>query len=73
MAVMGSEGDTKYTWNREDPADVAIARRTFNSFIQKGYLAFRILAGTAESRGEQITEFDPDAERIVFSPPMQGG
>lgn len=72
MAIMGSEGDTKYAWDRSNPADVAIARRTFNRFRQDGYLAFRVRDG-AESKGEQMTEFDPDAERIIFCPQLRGG
>lgn len=72
MAVMGREGDTKYAWDKNNPADVAIARRTFNKFRQQGYLAFRITDG-AESKGDQMTEFDPEAERIIFCPQMRGG
>jgi hypothetical protein len=73
MAVMGREGDTKYAWDKTSPADVAIARRTFNKFRQEGYLAFRVKDGGGESKGELMTEFDPDAEKIVFCPQMRGG
>lgn len=73
MAVMGREGDTKHAWDKNNPADVALARRTFNSFKQKGYAAFRVQDGSTEKKGEQIDEFDPEAERIIFSPPLRGG
>lgn len=72
MAVMGKEGDTKHFWDKKNPADVALARRTFNRFRQMGYAAFRLKDGT-ENKGEQLDEFDPDAERIIFMPQMKGG
>jgi hypothetical protein len=74
MAVMSQDGDTPYGWDKNDPADVAIARRTFNRFIQQGYNAFRAAAKDGpEKRGEQMDEFDPEAERIIFVPQLVGG
>lgn len=67
---MGKEGDIKYRWNKNNPTEVDIARKTFEKYRKEGYLAFRMTDG---NRGEMMTEFDPDAERILFSPPMQGG
>ncbi len=74
MAVMSQDGDTPYGWDKNDPADVAIARRTFNRFRQQGYAAFRAKAEEGTERtGEQMDEFDPEAERIIFVPQLVGG
>ncbi len=73
MAVMGKEGDTKYSWDRSNPADVAIARKTFNKFRAIGHTAYRVSDKNGESRGEVMTSFDPEAEKIIFSVQMAGG
>lgn len=73
MAVMGKEGDTKFSWDKNNPADVAIARRTFNRYRMDKYVAYRIMDGSTENKGEIMDEFDPEAERIIFSPQMRGG
>ncbi len=72
MAVMGKEGDTKYIWDRTKPAEVEVARTTFNTFVKdKKYLAFKVVGDG--SKGEQVKEFSPDEERYIFVPPMAGG
>lgn len=71
MAVMGSGGDIKKIWNKSNEDEVEDARRTFYDMRRKGYLAFR--ANKDGGRGEQIREFDPDAEQMIMVPPMQGG
>lgn len=73
MAVMGAAGDTKYIWDGGNPAEVEAARRQFEFLTkEKKYAAFR-MTGTDGGRGEQIRTFDPNAERIIFAPAMQGG
>jgi hypothetical protein len=72
MSVMGREGDTKHIWNKNDPVEVEAARKQFDHFRSKKYLAFHV-KGKDGDKGEQMTEFDPNAERIIFTPPMQGG
>lgn len=72
MAIMGLDGDTKYIWDKTQPAEVEVARNTFNSFVKdKKYLAFKVVGDG--SKGEQAREFDPNEERYIFIPPMQGG
>lgn len=76
MAVMGREGDTKFTWSRDNPDEVENARQTFNQYVrEKKYAAFkvRMVKGSAGEKGEQVREFDPDAEAYIFVPPMRGG
>lgn len=70
MSVMGKEGDTKFTWNAKDPTEVEAARATWDLYKKKGFAAFRMKRST---KGDQMDEFDPEAGRILFVPPMQGG
>ena len=73
MAKMGEEGDTKVMWDKDNPAEVEAARVQFETLTKKHrYLAFRA-EGKKGEKGEQIREFDPDAERIILVPPMVGG
>lgn len=71
MAVMGKDGDTKITWDRTRPVEVEEARRTFNSYRDKGYVAYKL--DSMGDKGEVIRNFDPEAQRVVFAPAMVGG
>lgn len=72
IAVMGKEGDTKYMWDKDNAAEVEIAKSTFDSFKKKGYAAFKAI-GDDGKKGELIKEFDPNIERIIFVPALRGG
>ena len=71
MAIMDHTGDQKVTWDRCVPAEVDMARKTFDEWKKKRYMAYKVTDGG--KRGEVLSEFDPKAEHIIFSPPMQGG
>ncbi len=78
LAVMGEPGDTKHIWDKRNEAEVEAARTLFNKLTKKkteggaGYLAFHV-TGKEGDKGEQMTKFDPEAERMILVPPMQGG
>lgn len=72
MSIMDSTGDKKELWNPENQDEVASARATFNKLRGKGYLAYKV-RGKDGDKGEQITEFDPDAGALIMAPPMAGG
>lgn len=72
MAIMGARGDTKYLWDKTKPVEVEAARAQFNKFREEGYLAFKV-TGKNGDKGEQITEFDPEIDALIFAPPMRGG
>ncbi len=72
MAVMDATGDTKYMWSRDNADEVELARKQYGEFKKKGYAAFRV-TGKDGVKGEQMNDFDPDAERIIFVKPMAGG
>lgn len=71
MSVINKSGDVKVTWDPAVPAEVDIAREAFNAHKKKGHAMFRVkgLGG----QGEKMTEFDPQAERILVVPPVAGG
>ncbi len=71
LEVIDLTGDTKVHWDRNKEAEVAAARASYDSLKAKGYRAFRLSAdGTT---GEQLSDFDPTAERILMMPQMRGG
>lgn len=71
MAEMDASGDTTYAWNPADAEDLIAARLHFDLMRGKGYAAYRQDASGA--RGEVIRTFDPEARRIVYLKPLQGG
>lgn len=72
MAVMNETGDKKTIWTKTDEVEVEAARREFDFMKGKGYMAYRV-EGEKGTRGTVINTFDPNAERIIFAPPMRGG
>jgi hypothetical protein len=73
MAVMSREGDLKIIWNKDNADEVASARAQFEELTKKKkFLAYAVVGKNAD-KGEVIKEFDPNAERIILSPPMAGG
>jgi len=71
IAVLGSSGDTKSIWDKSNEDEVENARDTFDKLKKKGYLAFSV--NKDGSKGVQMSTFDPDAERMIMVPQMQGG
>lgn len=72
IATMGRTGDVKTIWNPANADELAHARETFDGLRKKGFLAFRVVDKDG-SKGEQMTEFDPNAKMMIMVPPMQGG
>ena len=72
MSVMDREaGDLKVIWDSERPEEVEAARAQFDQLRKKGYLAYRVRG--SGKRGEQIREFDADAQSIILAPALVGG
>jgi hypothetical protein len=72
MAVMGREGDTKVIWDSDNADEVANARRTFEDLVgRKRYLAFAVKKDG--ERGVQVSEFDPEAGKLILVPRLVGG
>lgn len=78
MDVMNTTGHTTVTWNPEDESSVRDARREFQSLIRQGYSAFRMNVVSengvvVEEKGERISEFDPQAGKVMMVPHLRGG
>jgi hypothetical protein len=72
MAVLDRlKGDTKVIWDADHEEEVEAARAQFDTLTGKGYAAFRVNA--RGRKGEQIREFDSEAEKIILAPQMVGG
>lgn len=71
IGVMGEHGDTKHLWNPKKPEEVREAKLLFETLTKAGYRAFRLKKQSV--KGDQITEFDEKAKRLLFVPPFAGG
>lgn len=71
IAVMDDSGDTKIAWDSDNPDEVENARASFRRLRDKGYGAFK--ADKKGEKSETMHDFDPNAEKIIMSPPMRGG
>jgi cell division septation protein DedD len=72
FAVMGPNGDTKHMWDRTKPVEIDAARELFKKLRKEGYLAYKVV-GEKGDKGEMVTEFDPEAGAVIFSPALKGG
>src|SRR5258708_3431645 len=78
MEIMDITGHRTVTWNPEDQASVAEARREFQKLLREGYQAFRMNVlhedgVVVEEDGERVTEFDPALGKVLMTPHMRGG
>ena len=73
MRIMGTVGDEKLTWDHADDIQIQTAKKKFQELLSKGYKAFISKDIAGQKKGEQITEFDPTAERLIMVPAMAGG
>lgn len=69
--VLDRTGDTKYMWDARNQVEVDAARKQFTELRSKGYLAYKV--DKKGEKAEQVNEFDPGLERIIFAPAMVGG
>jgi len=72
MAIIDGSGDTKLIWDSNKSAEVENARQTFINLKAQGYVAFSV-TGKEGVKGERMSEFHPDTERMIMVPPMVGG
>lgn len=64
MRILNQRGDETLDWNAGDPASVEEARKRFDELKEQGYNFYE----SVESRGKQITEFDPNAGKLIAAP-----
>lgn len=66
-----SMGDIKTIWDSSKKEEVKMAKEQFDKLKKEGYIAFKVKKDG--SKGEVMKDFDPDAEKIILAPKMQGG
>jgi len=71
LTVLDHTGDTKLVWDSAQDDEIEAARKMFNDLKKKGYAAFSVTK--KGDKGELLKAFDPDAERIIMAPALQGG
>ena len=68
LRVMGPEGDQRIEWDTEVQETVDTAKAQFSRLLLNGHVGF-VTTGTPR----KLEEFDPEAGRIVMTPPLSGG
>ena len=71
LRILGINGDIRVTWNTHSDDEIATAKRTFDEKRKEGFLATRTTRRGIE--GDRIYAFDPEAEVILLTPPLEGG
>lgn len=70
--VIDRTGDTKHIWDRRNEAEVDAARELFKKLKKDGYTAYNVKGKDGE-KGSVMSDFDAQAERVIFSPRAVGG
>lgn len=72
LVKMDDTGDTKIMWSKDNQDEIDNAKRTFDDLRKKGFTAYSVKGKNGE-KNEIIRDFDPDSEKIIMAPQMQGG
>jgi hypothetical protein len=71
IRAMDGTGDTKLIWDSDNETEVKAAKKMFDDLRAKKFTAFSVKKNGEKDR--IITEFDPDAEKIILIPQLSGG
>ncbi len=71
LHILDRTGDTRVEWDKDNPAEVKMAKAAFKTAQDKKMLIYKTRADG--SQGELMRTFDPTAERIIASPQTVGG
>ena len=72
MQIMDAQyGHKNEVWDPNNGDEVETAQNTFDDLRAKGYIAFRV--DRAGEKAEIMTEFDPEAGKMIMSPAPAGG
>lgn len=69
--IMDRTGDTRHEFDPEDAAAVVSAETRFRNLTLRGFRAVEL--GRHGESGKLLTEFDREAEQVLFIPQLQGG
>lgn len=71
LVIPNEEGDLRIEWDPQDQSQVALAGEAFQGARSRGMTGYKVEQGG--QRGELITQFEAEAQRIVMAPQMVGG
>jgi len=69
--ILDPSGDTKIEFDAKNEVEVEVAKEQFESLLKKGMNAF--LVKKDGKPGCNVKTFNPEAERYIFVPALQGG
>jgi hypothetical protein len=70
MNIMDHSGHKQLQWNIDELEEIAVARKTFDKLVSRGYSAF----GNHENEAKHlIRDFDPTMKEVVMVPVTVGG
>lgn len=71
LNVLDTTGHSRTIWDPNVPAEVEAAKATFDGLRAKGYIAYQVKKDS--EAGEIMRTFDPEAGKMILSPPLRGG
>jgi dihydropteroate synthase len=72
MEILDATGDTKVMWDKDNEAEVSVAKAAFDAAKARGASIFKVRGKNGE-RGQRLDQFDPQVERMIVVPQLQGG
>lgn len=69
MQIIDETGDTKLRWDSSNATEVENAQRTFEEMTRRGFLAYKTKGGEQTL----VRDFDPEAEKMLLTPPVVAG
>lgn len=73
LTILDDKGDTKLTWEPNDPDSVKEAKKRFDDLKKQGYSAFAVETETKEVQGRRIDKFESDMGEVLMVPQRRGG
>ena len=61
------DGDKRVVWDSGSLAEIQAAKEMFDNLRKEGLMPFRVGVG-GKASAEEMTEFDPLAEQVLFLP-----
>ena len=69
LRILDAHGDTKYTFDPDNPIEVDDAEKRFRDLMERGFSAFDVSA----MPGRVMKTFDPQASEVIVTPRYAGG
>lgn len=73
LSIADPSGDTRIMWDPRIDDEVKVAKEAFHKAKKKGMLAYAVDENSGEKTGTVLTEFDPEAGKVIMTKQLQGG